>query len=74
MKRKYKQICVEMGKVIQTHRKAIGLSQEELAFQAGIDRTYISQIERGISNPSLFIIVKVASVLQLSLNQLFIDS
>ena len=41
-------------------RLAAGISQEELAFSAGIDRTYASQIERAIANPSLGITCAVA--------------
>ena len=44
-------------------RKAKLLSQEELAFEAEIDRTYVSQIERAVINPSLLILHKVAKVL-----------
>ena len=44
-------------------RKAKRLSQEELAFEAEIDRTYVSQIERAVINPSLLILHKVAKVL-----------
>ena len=39
------------------------MSQEELAFNAEIDRTYISQLERGIANPSLLILSRVANAL-----------
>jgi transcriptional regulator with XRE-family HTH domain len=40
-----------------------GRTQEELALSAGIDRTYASQIERGIANPSLGIICQIADEL-----------
>jgi transcriptional regulator with XRE-family HTH domain len=49
---------------VKLARKALGLSQEELAFRAGIDRTYASQIERAIANPSLAIICSLADVLE----------
>ena len=45
-------------------RKELRLSQEQLAFEAGIDRTYVSQIERRISNPSLLVLQKLAYALQ----------
>ncbi|MGZ8251780.1 MAG: helix-turn-helix domain-containing protein [Methylophilaceae bacterium] len=67
----FKKMCSGIGKVICQARKHVGISQEELAHRAEIDRTYISQIERGISNPSLFIIHKVAKALDLPLAQLF---
>jgi transcriptional regulator with XRE-family HTH domain len=63
-------VCNRLGSVISAKRKLIGLSQEELAFRAEIDRTYISQIERGVSNPSLLVIFKISKVLQLRLTDL----
>jgi transcriptional regulator with XRE-family HTH domain len=47
-----------------------GRTQEELALSAGIDRTYASQIERGIANPSLGIICQIADELGCSLTDL----
>ncbi len=41
-----------------------GLSQEQLAFEAEIDRTYVSQLERGLINPSLLVLHKVARALK----------
>ncbi|BBK33454.1 helix-turn-helix protein [Stella humosa] len=37
-----------------------GLSQEEFAFRSGIHRTYISGVERGIRNPTVTILEKIA--------------
>lgn len=48
-----------------------GLSQEKLGFETGLDRTYISGIERGERNPSLNNIGKLAKALRLSLSDLF---
>ena len=48
---------------VRTARLAACVSQEELAFMAGIDRTYANQIERAIANPSLGIICAVADAL-----------
>jgi transcriptional regulator with XRE-family HTH domain len=42
-------------------RSTAGLSQEALAFAADVDRTYVSQIERGIGNPSIAILVRLAN-------------
>jgi transcriptional regulator with XRE-family HTH domain len=49
---------------VKALRIGLGISQETMALEAGIDRTYASQIERGISNPSLRVICAVAEVLQ----------
>ena len=44
-------------------RQARGLSQEELAHQAGIDRTYISALERNVYNASIDVVDRLAKVL-----------
>jgi transcriptional regulator with XRE-family HTH domain len=49
---------------IKAARKVLNLSQEALALETEIDRTYISGIERGKRNPSLTLIVKLADRLQ----------
>ena len=43
----------QLGRNLQRLRKAKGWSQEELAFEAGLHRTYISGIERGARNPTV---------------------
>ncbi|HQZ68495.1 MAG TPA: helix-turn-helix transcriptional regulator [Planctomycetaceae bacterium] len=48
---------------VKRRRQEIGLSQEALALSAEVDRTYVSQIERGIGNPSLLILCKICAVL-----------
>lgn len=42
-------------------------SQEELADQAGLHRTYISSVERGVRNPTIMVIYKIAEALGVSL-------
>ncbi|TGQ15964.1 MULTISPECIES: helix-turn-helix transcriptional regulator [unclassified Mesorhizobium] len=44
-------------------RRARGLSQEELAHRAGIDRTYISALERNVYNASIDVVDRLAEVL-----------
>lgn len=58
------------GRVIRTRRAALELSQEDLADQAGLHRTYISLLERGHRNPSLHILWKLARGLDVSLTGL----
>ena len=50
-------ICTELGKNLKRLRIAADKSQETLAFDAEVDRTYISQIERGVGNPSIYIAI-----------------
>ena len=58
---------------VKRHRKLAGISQEELAFQCEIDRTYISKLERGVANPSLLILSRVAKVLKVGIGDLVRD-
>lgn len=52
-------------------RRAKGLTQEELAFRAEIDLTYLGGIERGVRNPSLLVLVQIAAALGMDLPDLF---
>jgi len=55
---------------VRKGRKKIGLSQEALALQAGINRSYVGQIERAIGNPSLQVLVKLAITLDVDVADL----
>jgi transcriptional regulator with XRE-family HTH domain len=48
------------GRVLRTLRKERGLSQEELALEADLQRNYVSLIERGINQPTVTTIFKLA--------------
>lgn len=52
-------------------RIAANKSQETLAFDAGVDRTYISQIERGMGNPSILTLANLCHCLGTTLADLF---
>lgn len=71
MNENFNEVCVQLGIRLTAFRKRIGISQEELAFRAEIDRTYISQMERGVCNPSLLVLCKVANVLEIDVIDLF---
>jgi transcriptional regulator with XRE-family HTH domain len=51
-------------------REGKGLSQEALALEAEVDRTYVSQIERGVANPSLRVLFQISAVLDVSVAEL----
>jgi transcriptional regulator with XRE-family HTH domain len=55
-----KEKTIYIGKVIRTLRKSQGLTQEKLANNINLDRSYISEIERNIKAPSLYTIFKLA--------------
>lgn len=60
-----------LGVAIRNERSAQRISQEELAYRAGLHRTYLSDVERGARNPSIESIAKLAAALQISISQLF---
>jgi CheY-like chemotaxis protein len=60
-----------LGAAIKAERCALGISQEGLAYRAGLHRTYISDVERGARNPSIANIEKLANALQVSVSTLF---
>lgn len=51
------------GDNLRRARKAADLSQEELAFRADLDRTYVSSLERGVYAATIDVIAKLADVL-----------
>ena len=64
-------ILTRFGQAVRALRTEAGLSQEAFADKCGLDRTYISGIERGRRNVSLQNIEVIAKALQLSLSELF---
>jgi transcriptional regulator with XRE-family HTH domain len=64
---------VAFGQAIRSTRNRRGVSQEGLALRCGLDRTYISGIERGTRNPSLANILKLAAALDVRPSELFAD-
>ena len=60
-----------LGAAIKAGRSALRISQEELAYRADLHRTYVSDVERGVRNPSIASIQKLASALQISVSVLF---
>jgi transcriptional regulator with XRE-family HTH domain len=66
----FRGLRVLLGQNVRSLRKELGWSQEMLADNARLDRTYISQIERAVGNPSLETIGRVAAALQVPAWQL----
>ena len=58
------------GLVVKEMRKAQGLSQEALADEAQLDRTFISQLETGTKQPSLTTIFRMAAAMRVSASDL----
>jgi transcriptional regulator with XRE-family HTH domain len=61
------------GEALRAKREALNLSQEELAFRSEVHRTYISELERGIKNPSLTTLAKLADALGTAKSELVLE-
>ena len=64
---------MSFGRVLQQLRRERGLSQEELGFQSGYHRTYISLLERGLKSPSLRTIFQLAEALEVDPSQMILS-
>lgn len=56
-------IAVRFGQVVRAERERQGVSQERLGNMADLDRTYMSGLERGLRNPTLGTMEKIADAL-----------
>lgn len=61
---------VIVGQNVRRLRLERGLTQEQLAFEADLDLTYVGGIERGRRNPSLLVLVSIADALKADLSAL----
>ena len=59
----FEQLREVLAANVRRLRKVRALSQEQLAFDAEVDRTYVSQLERRINNPSMLVLYRIARVL-----------
>jgi transcriptional regulator with XRE-family HTH domain len=63
----------QFGIKLRALRIAKNMSQEKLALEAGLDRTYIPSIEQGKRNVSIEVIAKLAKALDIPMTEFFID-
>lgn len=68
-----KTVCIRFGKSLRERRLGLELSQEELGSLAGLDRTYISGIERGKRNVAILNLSRLAKALKCSISELMSD-
>jgi len=71
LKDKSSNIQALFGTNLKKLRLQLGLSQEEFADKCGLDRTYVSGIERGVRNPTLEVISILAKGLDVDIKTLF---
>jgi transcriptional regulator with XRE-family HTH domain len=58
------------GRVLRVLRQQKGLSQEELGFESGYHRTYVSLLERGLKSPSLQTVFNISKALTIETSEL----
>lgn len=63
-------LAITFGRVLRDLRKQAGLTQEQLGFEAELERNYISMLERGERQPTLTTLVKLAKPLRKKASQL----
>ena len=68
--KKKEEVQKKFGKRLADLRTSKDITQENLAFDLDVDRTYISYIERGKRNPSLYMLWKIARTLKVRLADL----
>ena len=62
------------AKNLRAARRQKGLSQEELAHRADLDRTYISSLERNVYNPTIDVVARLADALEIEAASLLQNS
>lgn len=64
------EILQSFGRTMRRVRRGRGLSQEALALDAGVQRNFVSLIERGVNQPSLLTLVKLCRALEVPVSSL----
>ncbi|MCV0439288.1 MAG: helix-turn-helix domain-containing protein [Hydrogenophaga sp.] len=62
------------GVVLQKQRIALGISQEELAFRAQVDRTFVSRLERGLRQPTITTLFSLGGALGVAPTTLVLET
>jgi transcriptional regulator with XRE-family HTH domain len=70
-KHSYEAVLIHLGERIVFLRKRAGLSQRELAYACGWDKSNLRKLEKGRTNPTIKTLVKVCSVLKVNFKDLF---
>lgn len=67
-------VRANLARNLRLARAKVGVSQEALADMAGIDRTYVLGIERGVGNPTVTVMAKLAQPLETTVSELLTQS
>jgi transcriptional regulator with XRE-family HTH domain len=69
--RKKNPALIKLGKKIRELRKEKGFSQENFAYEVGLDRTYMGSVERGERNIAALNLIRIAKTLKIEIGELF---
>lgn len=69
---KHQPLYDSLGEVIAFRRKKMNMSQEQLAEESGVDRAFLSNVEKGKRNPSFGVVASIAEGLKLRLSRLVV--
>ena len=64
-------LLIALGEALRARRKALGVSQEQLALLAGVDRAYVGGVERGEHNLTIMTLGQLCEALEVKPSQLF---
>ncbi len=67
-------ICKQVGLNVQRARRDKEWSQEDLAYESGLHRTYISGVERGVRNPTVIVLERLAKALDVKVEALVVST
>ncbi|MDR0781145.1 MAG: helix-turn-helix domain-containing protein [Pseudomonadales bacterium] len=67
-------ISTIFGEVLHDYRSTRDISQEELAFEAGVDRTFISRLERGIRQPTITTLIGLGQAFNVSAADMVLEA
>ncbi|MBR4877443.1 MAG: helix-turn-helix transcriptional regulator [Rhodocyclaceae bacterium] len=71
--RSIEEVREDIARNLKAYRMMRGLAQEALALEADVDRTMVSKIERGVTNPSIATLLKLANRLEIRLSDLLCE-
>lgn len=67
---KQRKLLKNLGINIKYYRTKLNITQEQLAFDCGVERSYVTALENGTKSPSLYCLYVLANKLQISLKDL----
>lgn len=71
MPRRKENLCSRFGQAVRERRLELGLTQEQLAYSCGLNRSYITDVERGARNLSITNVARLVHALDTTIPEFF---